>query len=70
MTIIRYNTICTWVEFINYTIKNAMKVYRFKVAGRIVAVEAPDMATALRILAAAYPEACAEPLDINHDENN
>jgi hypothetical protein len=45
-------------------------VYRFKVAGRIVAVEAPDMATALRILAAAYPEACAEPLDVNHDENN
>jgi hypothetical protein len=47
-----------------------MKVYRFKVAGRIVAVEAPDMATALRILAAMYPEACAEPLDVNHHENN
>ena len=47
-----------------------MKVYRFKIAGRIVVVEAPDMATDLRILAAAYPEATAEPLDINHDKNN
>ena len=47
-----------------------MKVYRFKVGARVVAIEAPDMATALRILAAAYPEATAEPLDVNHDENN
>ena len=47
-----------------------MKVYRFKIAGRVVVVEAPDMANALRILAAAYPEACAEPLDVDHDENN
>ncbi len=47
-----------------------MKVYRFKIGARVVVDEAPDMATALRILAAAYPEATAEPLDINHDENN
>ena len=47
-----------------------MKVYRFKVAERVVVVEAPDMATALRILAAAYPEAAAEPLDVDHNENN
>ena len=47
-----------------------MKVYRFKIAGRVVVVEAPDMATALRILAAAYPEETAEPLDVDHNENN
>lgn len=45
-------------------------VYRFKIGERVVVVEAPDMATALRILAAAYPEATAEPLDVDHDENN
>jgi hypothetical protein len=47
-----------------------MKVFRFKIAGRIVVVEAPDLANALRILAEVYPDACVEGLDVDHDENN